>query len=292
MKIKQKDLIKTILAIIAGNSLMAFSYVMFVIPGKIVGGGSGGIGIVLHALFGIDPATFITIFMVLMFIVGFFVLEKKFSLMTLPSVAIYPAGIFLFRSIPALSELASQINNPLVAAIFGGMCYGVGGALIYRMGGSTGGTDVPAFILSKYLRMNLDKAILIIDATIILSGLIFVGFQEALIGIIMVFISSQIIDRMMYGGSETMMMLIISDKHEEINHYILHTLNRGSTLIPSIGSFSKQDKPTIQVVISRREYHDLELRCKQIDPDSFVIVLNAKQVYGKGFTTTRGGAKK
>lgn len=288
MKVKKNEILTTILAIVIGNSLMAFSYVMFVIPGKIVGGGSGGIGIILNALFGIDPAAFISIFMATMFLLGFIMFGKDFSLKTLPSVIIYPAGIFLFRSLPFLSDLAIQITNPLVAAIFGGMCFGVGGGLIYRVGGSSGGTDIPAFILAKYAKINIDKAILGIDATIILSGLILVGFQEALIGIIMVFIASQIIDRIMYGGSETMMMLIISERYEAINEYILHTLNRGSTLIPSIGSFSKEDRPTIQVVISRREFHPLELKAKEIDPQSFIIVLNAKQVYGRGFTISRG----
>ena len=289
MKIDKIDIMKTILAIIIGNLLMAFSYVMFVIPGNIVGGGSGGIGIILHALFGVDPATFIAVFMVAMFVVGFFLMGKKFSIKTLPSVAIYPLGIFLFRSLPSLTNLAAQITNPVIAAIFGGMCYGVGGALIYRVGGSSGGTDVPAFLISRYFKINIDKAIFYLDAAIILGGVFFVGFQEALIGIILVFISSQIIDRMMYGGSETMMMLIISDKHEEINQFILYQLERGSTIIPSIGGYSKQDKPTIQVVISRREFHILEQKAKEIDPTSFVIVLNAKEVYGQGFSSRRGG---
>lgn len=284
MKISKKELLKIFVAMVVGNSLMGFAYVIFVIPGKIVSGGSGGIGIILHQIFGLNPANFITIFMVAMFVLGFFVLGKDFSLKTLPSVFIYPLTIYLFQVIKPLNELALQINNPLVAAIFGGMCYGAGGALIYRMGGSTGGTDIPAFIISRRFKINIDKALLGIDALIILSGVIIVGFQEALIGIIMVFISSQIIDKMIYGGSETMMLLIISDKHEEINNYILNSLKRGSTLIPSIGSFSKQEKPTIQVVISRREYHDLELKAKEIDPHSFIIVLNAKQVYGRGFS--------
>ncbi len=283
MKVNRQELFKSIFAIVVGNLLMAFAYVMFVIPSSIVSGGSGGIGIILNSLFGIDPATFIAVFMWVAFIVGIFVFGWKFSLKTLPSVAIYPLGIFLFSNLSFLHDLSIQITNPLIAAIFGGMCYGVGGAMIYKIGGSSGGTDIPAFIISKYFNIGIDQALFGLDAVIILGGLFFVGFQEALIGIILAFISSQIVDRIIYGGSETMMMLIISEKYKEINDFILHGLNRGSTIIPTLGGYSNLPKPTIQVVISRREYHTLEKKAKDLDPNAFVIVINAKDVYGEGF---------
>ena len=282
-KQKKFNLFHVAFSIVLGNVLMGAAYSIFVLPANIVSGGSGGIGVVLRHLFNIDPTIFITIFMWAMFIVGFFVLGKSFALKTLPSTFIYPLVIYILNSIEPIQKAAQSIDNPLISAVFGGALFGIGGALIFRVGGSSGGTDIPALILAKYTNIRFEKLIFIQDLVIILLGLFTVGLESALIGIVLSFISMEAIDRIMFGGSETMMMFIVSEKSKEINNYINNTLNKGTTIIPSIGGYTKKAKDMLQVVIGRGDYYLLEKFVSECDPNAFITVLNAKDVFGEGF---------
>lgn len=282
-KQKKFNLFHVAFSIVLGNVLMGAAYSIFVLPANIVAGGSGGIGVVLRHLFNVDPTIFITIFMWAMFVLGFFVLGKSFALKTLPSTFIYPLVIYILNSIEPIQKAALSINNPLISAVFGGALFGIGGALIFRVGGSSGGTDIPALILAKYTNVRFEKLIFIQDLVIILLGLFTVGLESALIGIVLSFISMEAIDRIMFGGSETMMMFIVSTKSKEINDYINNTLNKGTTIIPSIGGYTKKAKNMLQVVIGRGDYYLLEKFVSECDPNAFITVLNAKDVFGEGF---------
>lgn len=284
---RSHSIVYVVISIILGNMMMGAAYSIFVLPHNIVSGGSGGIGIVISHLFNIDSVTFITIFMWLVFILGFFFFGKSFALKTLPSTFLYPAFIHIFNSIQPLQEMALGMDNVLLAAIFAGALYGIGGALIFKVGGSSGGTDIPALIIAKYTKISFEKILFLQDFFIIIIGIFAVGFESALIGIVLSFISMEAIDRLMFGGSETMMLFIISSKMDEINNHILVDLNRGTTIVPVLGGYTQDKRNMIQTVIARNEYIDLENYINRCDPDAFITVLNAKETYGEGFKVVK-----
>ena len=272
--------------LLIGNVIMGLAYSVFTLPANIVTGGSGGLGVILRGLFNFDPAVVVTAFLWFMFIVGFFALGKEFALKTLPSTIIYPLSIFLFNNIEPLQAAALTIDNQLISAIFSGALFGVGVAFVFRVGGSSGGMDVISFLISKYFKISFEKVIFMLDLVVITAGIFFVGLEPALVGIIVSFITMSAIDRVVFGGSETMMIYIMSNHHKKINDYIINNLKRGTTIIPSFGGFTNEEKRMLQVVISRSDYYTVQKNISELDPDAFITVLNAQEVIGKGFSTT------
>jgi uncharacterized membrane-anchored protein YitT (DUF2179 family) len=272
--------------LLIGNVIMGLAYSVFTLPANIVTGGSGGLGVILRGLFNFDPAVVVTSFLWFMFVIGFFALGKEFALKTLPSTIIYPLSIFLFNNIEPLQAAALTIDNQLISAIFSGALFGVGVAFVFRVGGSSGGMDVISFLISKYFKISFEKVIFMLDLVVITAGIFFVGLEPALVGIIVSFITMSAIDRVVFGGSETMMIYIMSNHHKKINDYIINNLKRGTTIIPSFGGFTNEEKRMLQVVISRSDYYIVQKNIVELDPDAFITVLNAQEVIGKGFSTT------
>lgn len=270
--------------LIIGNIIMGFAYSVFTLPANIVTGGSGGLGVILRGLFGFNPAVFVTIFLWVMFVLGYFTLGKEFAIKTLPSTVLYPLAIFLFNSIAPLQQAAIGINNQLISAIFSGALFGIGAAFVFRVGGSSGGADIIAFLISKYAKISFEKVIFMLDLVVIIAGIFFIGLQPALVGIITSFISMSAIDRVVFGGSETMMIYVLSDQYKAINDFILTKIKRGTTIIPSFGGYTNVEKRMLQVVISRSDYYIVQKNIVEIDPNAFITVLNAQEVIGKGFS--------
>jgi uncharacterized membrane-anchored protein YitT (DUF2179 family) len=272
--------------LLIGNILMGFAYSVFTLPANIVTGGSGGLGVILRGSFGFDPAIVVTSFLWVMFVIGYFALGKEFAIKTLPSTVIYPLAIFMFNNIVPLQQAALTINNQLISAVFSGALFGVGAAFVFRVGGSSGGMDIVSFIISKYTKISFEKVIFMLDLVVITAGIFFVGLEPALVGIIVSFITMSAIDRVVFGGSETMMIYILSNNYKKINEYLIHKLKRGTTIIPSFGGYTNEEKRMLQVVISRSDYYTVQRNIVEIDPDAFITVLNAQEVIGKGFSTS------
>ncbi|MDD4066305.1 MAG: YitT family protein [Bacilli bacterium] len=272
-----------ILSIIGGNLCMGCAYSVFVLPHNIVSGGSGGMGVVLRGMFGIDPTIFVTVMMWVMFFLGLIFLGKSFSLKTLPSTFLYPASVYLFNCIKPLQAWTLTLDNTLLAAIFAGALYGIGSALIFKTGGSSGGTDIPALIVEKYTGWPFEKLIFAEDVIIIGAGVFFVGFEPALIGIVLCFISMETIDRIMFGGSTCMLIFIMTTQLDAVNDYILKELNRGTTIVPCIGGYTKKPRQMIQAVVSRNEYNLVLHYVHEVDPKAFITIVNAKETLGEGF---------
>lgn len=278
-----KQKIKNILIIILGNLSLAFSTSIFILPHNIVNGGTSGLGVVLKGFFGVNPAVAITIAVWFLFFVGLMVLGKEFALKTLISTILYPTFVNLFSSMELFTNLASQISNPLLAALTGAVLSGFGLGIVYVVGASTGGFDVICLILKKYLGVKLSKSTLIIDSTVIILGLVSISFENALYGLICVVLTSLIIERITISGTRSYMAHIVSDKIEEINDYLLNVLERGTTLIRAEGGLTRKDKLMIEVVFNEKEYYEMKKNIHLIDENAFMSVYKSINAYGNGF---------
>lgn len=272
--------VKDSIIIIFGGFLLAFSVTYFVIPYDILSGGVAGTAVIISQLYGYNITWLINIFMVACFLLGLLFLGKEFALKTLLGSLSYTVSVDLLSQFPMNIEV-----SPLLAHVFGGVIAGIGIGLVFSHNGSTGGVDIPQLILSKMTGIELATIVLVTDGLSALAGLLVFGAEEVMLGIIYIYASSVAIDKVMvpqYG--EAVAVYIISDKVEELCNFIHIDLYRGTTLIPAIGGYTQNDRKVILTVISKQEYVKLNNLIERIDPTAFVIVSEAKEIKGEGFT--------
>jgi uncharacterized membrane-anchored protein YitT (DUF2179 family) len=255
---------------------------LFITPYKIVPGGVYGISIVLHYLFGTPVGLMALAFDIPLTLIGIKVLGPRFGFKTVLGfslTAIFNDTITLFWGSKPLVE-----GDPLLSSIFGGVLLGLGIGLIFKARATSGGTDIIAMILNKYLKIPLGQMMIYVDSIIVLFGLIvFQDWKIPLYSWIVIFITGKVIDIILEGLSYEKSLFIISEKHEEIRDKIINNLNRGGTYIDGKGMFNLADRKVIFTVVSRRALALLQEFILRSDPKAFMTVLDAREIIGEGF---------
>ena len=276
--------------IVAGSICYAVAIGMFSDPNDIAPGGLTGIAILLNYLFDWIPVGVATIVMnVPLLIISWFVLSKSMVIRTLCGIVI--SSVLTDVVSPYVNDLfLSSIvvengKDPILVCIFGGALLGVGVGLILRRGGTTGGSEVISRLLEKkYPHMSVGTLILGVDAVVItLSAIVYGHIENALYAVVFVFVGSQIIDRVVYGGRSGKMIMIMSKKQPEITQAIMTKVNRGVTLLKSQGGYSGQDRNTMLVAVRKDEVFRLRKTVFDIDPEAFLMMLTTDEVRGLGF---------
>lgn len=303
----KKDIMKNmhhVFLIAVGTIFLTFGTVAFLTPYHIVTGGVSGIAIAIqNAVYGTagDAKNIVDIVAVslniILFIIGFFFLGKKFSVQTFLSVLIYTATFPLFIRVFHVDQwfnLESGYNNVdprftiLLAALCGNTFVGIGVALTFLGGGSTGGVDVLALLLNKYCKIKTSIATFVIDASVIIIGFIISkDLVTAIVGVIGAFVSALLIDKIFVGTSESFIATIVSDHYEEINDFVIRELDRSTTMINAIGGYSKGDKKMIRVVFGKKEYTQFIDYIRKVDPNAFISIAKAHEIRGEGFTEAK-----
>lgn len=286
MKLSNKEMVQDTLWILAGNITLAMGVAWFILPNDVLTGGLAGVAIALEPLIHLDPELVINVLTVILFIAGSLILGKKFAAKTILSTICYPLLLTL------LSYLAKNVIAPdtfimdkYLATIYGGALMGIGVGCVFRTGASTGGMDIPPLIINKYTHIPLPTLVLIVDALTVLLGAAVYGLQAALTGILSVWVSSYMINKtMMIGGHDARNVMIVSNKHREIMDRIHEVLERGTTILEATGGYSSEKRPVIMAVVSKKQLPELEHLVSHIDPEAFVIVMEANEVQGLGFT--------
>lgn len=285
-RINWKSLALDCVMILAGSICYAIAIGVFSDPHHIAPGGLTGIAILLNYMFEWIPVGVATIVMnVPLIIASWFVLSKSMAIRTMWGILISSVLVDVME--PWLKGIYpnDENANPILVCIFGGAVLGLGVGLILRRGGTTGGSEVISRLLEKkYPHMSVGTLILCVDAVVItLSAIVYGNIANAMYAVVFVFIGSQIIDRVVYGGRSGKMVMILSEKQPEITEAIMTKVNRGVTLLKSQGGYSGQDKNTILVAVRRDEVFRLRQTVFSIDPDAFLMMLTTDEVRGLGF---------
>lgn len=281
MKNSQKKYIKNLLYILAGNTIYAAAIVMFILPNELITGGTTGLALFFNHQLNIPITAFVSIFNLAMFILGFFVLGKKFALTTVISTFYYP---FIFGILEQIPGLRGMTNDPLLAVICGGIMIGFGIGIVIRVGASTGGVDIPPLVLNKKFSIPVSVSLYVIDFTILLLQMIFSNREQVLYGILLVLMYTIVLDKVLLLGKSQLQVKIISKKYEEINDMIINQLDRGSTLIQAETGFYRNENLMVLTVISARELSKLNQFIMDIDPNAFVVISQVNEVRGRGFS--------
>lgn len=266
------------LGIFFGVLLVSLSIIIFLAPNRLVGGGISGIAIILYHTLKLPIGIVMIILNIPIFIAGIKLLGLHFGVKTfigtlLLSITIDLLGFFHLPS----------ITNNFLATVYGGLIGGFGLGIVFKYGGSTGGTDILAQILSHYSGLNLGQALLFIDGIIvIIAGFIF-NFELALYALLVIFIQGYAIDLVQEGLSYTKAALVFSEKPRELGERILYDLGRGVTVFYGMGLYTGQKREILYCVVSQSEVSKLKEIIHKNDPKAFVVISPAHEVLGEGF---------
>lgn len=278
---KIKSFVKDLCLVFVGNFLLALAVSVFILPFNILSGGVAGIAVALEPLTGMNPKHTIDILIVGTFILGTIFLGKSFAIKTVFSSIFYP----LFLSLIGMMNLPMVDVDPMLASLYGGLLAGLGIGIVFRAKASTGGMDVPPLIIHKYTGISVSKLVLIIDALTVLLGLSSYGLSAVLVGFISVWTCSFMINKvLLFGGESAKSVQIISQHTETINKAIHDKLDRGTTILNAQGGFTGDERQVILVVIMNNQYPELVSLVSEIDSKAFLIVQDATEVKGEGFS--------
>ena len=298
-------ILKSTSLVLLGTFVLAFGIEMFIFPFDLVTGGISGIGIILEKTLGdigflskITAEIYSSLINLVLFGIGFLLLGKEFAAKTLISTLFYPVALKLADFIVHDSALSGTLDLLLdkyapyygialiVATLFGGVCIGSGCALTFLGGGSTGGVDVIALALAKYIRkIKSSVAFFVVDASIIVIGIFTVNnILISLLGVISAFICASSIDKLFLGESGAFVAHVVSDKYEEINHAVIHKMARTTTIVDAIGGYSGENKKLVMISFNMRQYPLFTQLISSIDKNAFVTVHRAHEINGEGWT--------
>lgn len=272
-----------IILIIAGAFIYSIGLYCFASPNDIASGGVGGISIIINQLTDITVGVLYGAINIPLVIIGLIFLGKKMMIKTVISVAVI--SITTDYLLPYLEIPVYTASEKILAALFGGIFFGVGMGIVYLREGTTGGTDIINKLINrKFPHFSMGVIMLAIDAVIIVASMVvFGGIEAGLYSIIIIFVASKVMDMILYGSFEGKMVLIFSDKYEEISDYIMNSMVRGVTWLKGEGAYSKADKHVICCAVHKNEYSKVKRKVKEIDPRAFIIITNAGEVLGSGF---------
>ncbi len=269
------------LYLIFGSIITGLGYALFLIPHKIVPGGISGIAMVLHFLYN-SPVGIVTIVLnIPLFILAIKVLGLRYGFKSL--IMIITTNLLIDFFIYSL-KIQSPTSNEILAAVYGGVLLGLGLGLIFRGGASTGGSDIVGQILNRFTNMSVGMWIMIVDFCVItLAGITTRSFELALLGYFALFICSKVIDLVLEGMDYARAAFVISQDCEKIVDGIYQQMGRGVTVLDGYSPYTKDKKPVIMCVITKRETQIFKSLVNDIDRNAFVILTDVFEVVGRGF---------
>lgn len=308
---RQRTLLRWSLLVI-GIIMMSCSVYFFQTPNNLTLGGIAGVAIIINSFLPANIAAIFTqgvimaIINVLLLIIGLIVLGKQCTIRTIFCSLAYTGLIYLLEVVCPLDkpltadyvlDAAGEIvridgvaqwtgGQPLLELVYAILLFGVGGALIFNCGASSGGTDIIALILKKYTSLNVGMALMLIDMIIVLISFYTFTVSSALFSMLGLFTKSFLLDGVIESISKTKYITIITRNHEVISEYILKVINHGFTMYDAEGGYTGEKKKVLVTVCKRNEALKLKLKIREIDPEAFVIITDANEILGKGFGGT------
>ncbi len=273
--------LKSIFWILVGNTMYALAITIFILPNGLITGGTTGLALFFYHQFGVPLQGFVTVFNVVMFVLGAAVLGKKFALTTVISTFYYPFILSVFQSLTALGKVT---EDNLLAVIFSGLLIGAGIGVVIRAGASTGGMDIPPLVLNKKMGLPVSMTMNGMDTAILLLQIVFTDKEMVLYGILLVLAYTSVLNRVLLLGQAKMQVKIVTERYEEINQAIARDLDRGVTLFRSRTGHLKRDGYVVMSVVNNRELVQLNQLIQKIDPQAFIVIHQVNEVRGRGFT--------
>lgn len=258
---------------ILGITIVAFSFNLFCVPDNLASTGIGGLSIVINNFVKIDTSLFVGVVNIFLIILSFIFLGKDDTYKTILGALIYPVMLKLTSYITSLIDLSSV--DLLIKAIIGGIINGVGLGMVFKTGYTTGGTDIIESILGKYLKISMDKAIIMVDGAVVaLTGLVF-GVDHLIYAFVILIFQSIYSNQFMLGIKEDKILYINSRKNKEIRKFLSETYNYGITILKGRGGYSNRSNDILVVSIKSKFYLEIKEVILLIDNKAFITVCDS-----------------
>jgi uncharacterized membrane-anchored protein YitT (DUF2179 family) len=272
------------IGITLGTLIMAFGFNSFSIPNKIAPGGFSGLATVVYHLTGYPVGLVTLIFTIPLFYAAFKLLGGRFGIKTFYGTILFSISVDVLMRTPPITD------DLFLASVFGGVILGAGVGVVFKFGGTTGGTDLLASIMHKYFRgISIGTWLMIIDSVVVvLAGLVFRNIEITLYSTLTMFLSMKVIDVIQEGISYAKAFYIISTKADEIAQAIMDDLERGVTLLEAKGGYTRESRSVVFCVVHRSQIFQMKSIVKDVDPQAFVILGDVYEVLGEGFKNFEG----
>ena len=300
--------IKEYVLMALGMFLYSFGWICCILPANAAGGGATGLSLLLYHLTGgaISIGTMVLIINIILLIIAGFIVGWNFGIKTIYCVVVmsvimhflqvwfttpdgWVAQIIIVRdalTVPngTIVDLFN-LNNRLLSAILGGICSGVGVAMCFQQGGSTGGSDIVVMIVNKFYTISYGKFIRYTDGVIISSALFLpeIGIDGVIYGFVMVAVFSYTVDMILSGNQQSSQIFIVSKDYQAMADAINNEAKRGATVIDAMGWYSKDNSKIVMCVCRKRDLAMVLKVVRSVDPEAFITIGSVMGVYGKGF---------
>ncbi|MDU1412453.1 MAG: YitT family protein [Clostridium sp.] len=278
-KIINKERITQILMILVGNLIYSIGVNLFIAPNKLLSGGVAGISLLIQYITNIPSGYSALLINIPIFCFGFKMVDREFGILSL--VGMLSLSFFL-----VVTENISKIiliDDMMIACICGGVLCGLGMAIIFLNRASEGGIDIIAIIVKKKYGIKLGSMCFILNAVIVLFGLYISNLTITIYTLISLFIKSYVVDKVIASLNEKNLIIIISDKHEEIKTSFINVLGRGVTFLHGEGAYTGVEKKVIYSIINPNQVQKAKELLLDIDSEAVVSILNVSEAHGKGF---------
>ena len=267
------------LQIVLGCVIGAAAYPTFLDPGKIAPGGLTGVAMILKHLWGWDIGITSLILNIPLFIVGYKAMGRLFAFRSL-------VATILFSLMIDLLPLKAIPVEPILGTLYGGVLLGVGLGFILRGGATTGGTDMAARMVHKYLPfLSVGMFLFLIDCIVVVAAWIFIGSSEALYALICIFVSGKAVDMVMLGLSSNKACFVITSEWERVSQRLMTEMDRGVTQLSARGAYSGTERPVVLCVLPPQEVSRLKAIVRQEDEKAFMFITEAHEALGEGFSS-------
>ncbi|MBC5624465.1 YitT family protein [Clostridium sp. NSJ-49] len=278
--LKSKNFYIDVVVIILGCFIYSLGVNLFLTNAKLVSGGVTGIALILQYVSDIPSGITVFLLNIPLFFISYKFLSKRFTLYTAIGMLSISLSLIITKPLSALI----QVNDILLYCIYGGVLCGIGMGLVFYRNGSTGGIDIITMVIrKKYSNFEIGKLNFGFNLIIVAIAAIIFGLPQALYTLISMFIQGTILDKVLNGFTSKKLLLILTEKENEIINYVINDLHRGITSIMAEGEYTHSKKKMLYVAITSSQFISLKNKILRIDPKAFITIIDASEVKGKGF---------
>lgn len=274
---KKRSWVLDFACLLLGCALISLAFNLFLLPNNIVVGFSG-LSVIANNLWGIKPSTFLFISYAIILVLSFIFLGKESTKNSIIGSIIYPILVEVTSYLTPYIDL--NVVEAIVLVVFGAILSGFGSGLVYKKNYSTGGSDVVNQLLRKFLKRPIGTCMLITNGIIISLGLLYFGLQTFIYSLIVIYIQSVVIDKVMIGISESKTFQIITENETAVKQFLISKLSHGVTVLDARGGYTGNIVKMIMCIIPTKEYMLVKEGILEIDPNALIMVSDVYEVVG------------
>lgn len=276
--------IRDLIMIAIGTGMYGWGLINVNIPNDLAEGGISGITLILRALFNWNPAYTNLLLNVPLLFIGYRILGRRALIYTIWGIASLSFWLWLWQVVPTPPALH---HDMLIAGIIAGIIAGFGLGIVFRFGGTSGGSDVVARIVEQKFSIPIGRTMFILDACVLLLSLVYIDIVHMMYTLIASFVFSQVVSMTQRGVYDARSFMIFTQYPEEMSHAIMDEIDRGTSLLKAEGGYSHRDQRVVYAVVDPSEVSTVRRIVDQVDPKAFVSIFTTQEQLGEGFSYLR-----